>query len=394
MVNVEKIPDITPFKIEETTNDLMVNLPNNESIYEVFDNMQVSEEMPLIFLYDGVSRQTVYKVFKNFIPPDSWLEFVQVNRPSIFFYVFTTTWDVTKSGCVIGDNVICDATQEKYYSLGRWKEGNVIRLALEKLNVHATIEDIKNNVFKSVGNRIKYEIIDNKQTEIKGTCTLPNATFNSAVFMECIMNDPLFSYFLYTNERLKPSPDKERFVMYYYIHNNLAPFSITDMKNSVTVTMTPVVTNRDYWLNVRLSRVKNMEQVNNFIYVFEKLYAIYLGKYDNIVKSYKELGTARKIFNTMVELREFVLKDQKLSQNNVAKMLTRLFGVETLLDMPEYHLDKHITVDTRIVKDSKNIQSVKFQFKSRQLKPPAIIYELIATTKSKNETFKIAECRI
>lgn len=311
------VVDCGQFQIEEISNDIILNLKNNQSIYEIFDLFDVSEHIPFIILNDV--NDTYYKVHKNIIPPDNWL-IPFTNNKSIFFYILTASLDKlynvlnsTSNGSVAVTTSQLDKL-DKLYSLCSWQEENVIRVSLEKLSsAEESIDAIKNHIFNNLNDRVDYEITDDIQVGIKGKFTVQNIIFNPAVFMELVMNNDICSYFLFTDERKKPALSKERFVFYYI------PNQSGDTTNALTITATPMLEKAVNWLEVRVTHALSIQQVNSFISVFKQLVSLYLHEHDKIVKNYEKLYSN-------VKFNEFIRKPEKQKINK--KTGERLMALE------------------------------------------------------------------
>ena len=72
------LPEFQPFILEETIEDTFLNLPNNESIYDIFNAFSVSEDLPFFVLFDKKGR-SFYKIYQNIIPPDEWINLIPPN---------------------------------------------------------------------------------------------------------------------------------------------------------------------------------------------------------------------------------------------------------------------------------------------------------------------------
>lgn len=314
------VVECDPFQIEEISTDIILNLPNNQSIYEIFDLLDVSEHIPFIMLNDV--NDTYYKIHQNIIPPDNWLIPFHTDHKSIFFYILTASLEKLYNILGINRNNFSISTSsggnisqlDKLYSLCSWQEENVIQVSLEKLSSSdSSIDVIKNQIFNNFNDRVKYEITDDIQVGIKGKFAIQNIVFNPAVFMELIMNNDICSYFLFTDERKKPALSKERFVFYYI------PNQTGDTTNSLTITATSMLEKSVNWLEVRVAHALSIQQVNSFMSVFKQLISLYLHEYNKIVKDYEKLYAN-------VKFNEFVRKPEKHKVNK--KTGERLMALE------------------------------------------------------------------
>lgn len=296
-----KAPDTEDFTLEETTEETFLRLPNGDSLYDIFDSIHMSRDIPFAMLVDGM--QSFIKVYSDIPPPDEW---VLQNTPSdakgIYFYVLDSSPEK-----LLARNVQI----EKLYSPGLWTDDNILRMFL-KLNTDETSDELRRKIFKSLGERITYEIDETIQMGVKGKFTIPNVSFNRAVFADMILNNDVLKYFLFLDESEKSSLHKPRFTFYY------EPDQKGEFSSSLTITVTPIVMESDSWVDVRISRATTMKQVQSFISIFKHIYGLYQSKEQSIIDLYKGLYSG-------VNFNAFEKKPPKVKQDKkTGKRLTSL----------------------------------------------------------------------
>ena len=267
--------ETTTFDLEETIEETFFRLPNEESLYDVFDAMVVSKEIPYIILLDG-KDQTFIKVFSDIPPAEEWIEQQSPSSDStrgIIFYVLDSPM-----------SKVVYSKIEKFYSIGLWTEANSVRLSL-KLNSDITSEQLRRKVIESVSPRIELIIEETMQMSVKGKFSIKDHIFNRGLFSDLIMNDPVTRSILFMDEKERSSLEKSRFSFYYRRHH----CKTCDLADSLTITMTPFVTTKGKWVDIRVSRGATLEQINSFIFTFRALFGLYLSRKDEIAQSYKDL---------------------------------------------------------------------------------------------------------
>lgn len=258
---------IEDFILEETTSSLSISLPQKQSIIEIFDSMNVSRDIPFIFIfYQG---QTYYKIYQEIIPLPSWIEFTP-HTEGIYFKV--SNLKGTPSGKTLLDNV---------YSWGNWfPDGRVI------LNFISNSEElVTKRVFDSLGKRIEYEIVSEKQLSIKGTFKVTEFDFNKIVLADLIYNNPIYKYFTFANERDSTSSyrtltTRKRFYFYYQ------PNHTYQINESLAITIIPTP---ERSATIRIIRGKNIQQILSVKNVLSKLFGVFQNEKDSVLEDYSAL---------------------------------------------------------------------------------------------------------
>lgn len=285
ITKVKNIPTVDNFEPDEVNENFFLDLPDGETMYEIFDNFRVSLEIPFIGLYDNSylsyetrnnkTKNCIFKIYQD-IPyiPESWVNDynfdlnTKTNDIVLIIYILNSSLDKLYNP---------DIQLETLYNVGEWDQNNVLKLKLNMQGKDAIFK-IKETIFSSLKS-ITINEVQSTQTKIKGTFLLHNITINKAVFSYLVMNDDVFSYFLYLDERDKTILEKDRFVFYYQKSH---PKIFT---NSLTLT----VTIKESSTEIRVSRASSLQQINNFMKIFQMLCGLYLEKYDSVVDYYVNL---------------------------------------------------------------------------------------------------------
>lgn len=295
-------PKFIPYKQEEVIEDLYLNLPGGESLYEIFNNISVSHNLPYICLYDG--HKIVTKVKSNFSPPDEWIMWEPEGLKTLNFYILNVSLDRAKKD-------VKGIHTHEYYSQGVWQQNengaNYVRFSLN--SEFESSEIIKAKLLNGL-NKINYEVLDVIQAGIKGTFTLVDTEFNRALFLDFVCNNDIGNYFFFVEESRKSALKKPKFSMYFEPNQN------GDFYNTLTITITPNVLSKDdtqgikgdKWLDVRISRAKNLIQANSFISIFGKLFGYYNTLVNNIATEYTDLYKS-------LDFRSYTKKKEESKEN-------------------------------------------------------------------------------
>ena len=72
---------------------------------------------------------------------------------------------------------------------------------------------MRESIFKALGDRLRYQVPQSRQIGIKGLFSF-HIVLDWVVLADLVVNDPLFKYFVFINEREKTILMKPRFFMY------------------------------------------------------------------------------------------------------------------------------------------------------------------------------------
>jgi len=252
---------IYPFVKEQIKEKTVIKNQNNRSIYDIFDEINATIDIPFILLKDD--GKTLYKVYTNIKPDDEWIEYDYKND-GIYLYVRDS--EITK----------IEAKEEisKFYSFLHFSKNNTL---ISEFNVNSDIKigDIRNKLFSKFSD---ITIDFTNEIAIGGVFVIPDKKINKAVFADLITNNKDVSLFIYLDESEKSYIDKPRFTFYYNID-----LGIYDIKKSLTITITEL----ENGLSVRISRARSLSDIANFISVFSGIYSTYEANKDVIINTYK-----------------------------------------------------------------------------------------------------------
>jgi hypothetical protein len=288
-VDYNSLPKILPFTLEEIIEDTFLSTDKGNSLYEIFD--------ALIVLRDD--SRSFFKVYEHVIPPNEWISESKKSKQN--------ENDELYSSKAIYFYILNPIEEKITYSKGVWQEGNSIRIITDTLILSKDVkidknwtDNIRNKLFSSLKNRIKYNIVDTIQEKVAGKFTILDARvkgskldllnlkgeFNIGVFADLMANNELFSYFLFADESEKSVLKKEKRTVFYYSSTNQ---KIVGNIGNLTITVTQTITQNDSWLNIRVSRASSLKQVDSFIAIFRYFFAIYKSEYFDIINLYENL---------------------------------------------------------------------------------------------------------
>ena len=305
---------IGDFNLKEIDVLYVLEIAQGISLENIFDIINVSKNIPFIYLYrNGVEqgRKEWYKVYEHFDPPMYMIQPEQSHDVNgIYFKILTSS----KEG------------QEQFNSDCVWYENNniIISFTLDNNLKESTIKKI---FFDSLGDRLKYKITQEKQIGVKGTFIVEDLSFNRAILADMISNSSIFSYFFFFNEnppdskgKYKTAITKERFMFHY------DPQQTGPSPRALSIVVTPQIFEEtgEGWIEVRVRKALSRHQVEIFQYVFSRLLRIYFNDCKTVISEYANiLPNARNLFN------KYSKKSKPISKKIDKKSGKRLIELKT-----------------------------------------------------------------
>lgn len=266
-----KSAPVEEFKLEEIVSSYTVRLPNGDSILDIFDSFDVSREIPFLMLI--YKDKTFIKVYKHITPPDKWITHIPPEE-GIYIKILSTSFSkVTNKTSNI----------DSFYSDAVWTLQNQIEIQFD-VSSDTTEKIMQERIFSAIGNRIVYDVVQQKQISIKGIFQIRDFELNRVILADMVTNDELLSYFFFFVEKTNTVLNKKRFYLYFE-HGHQG-----DVANALTITITPqidILKNR--YIDVRISKAKNIQQVNAFRDIFSHMLGYYSWKEKSIIDLYASI---------------------------------------------------------------------------------------------------------
>jgi hypothetical protein len=143
-------PIAEPFTVSNITESTVLYLPDGESLYDIFDAIDVSQHLPFLMLVDRTSAgtpQKIYKIYQEFSPPSSWifgsnltLKDTDQNQMTLHFYISDIAdvkrlWPETDNDLsaisVAGEMTEELKTLSKLYNECSWSSSNIVTMGLQ-----------------------------------------------------------------------------------------------------------------------------------------------------------------------------------------------------------------------------------------------------------------------
>ena len=255
---------------------------------EAFDSINLNHNIPYVRL--KTSDQTYYKLLKMLVPQQDWLEGDS-----------TLTFKIYRSGDKEWGTATINYTGDiEPYQAVMTIESTV---GSDKGKKKTSEEEIKNSIFEMfTGADIK--ILDRQEKGVKGVFAIPEMSISRDVFLDLITNEPMVSHYLYVDETRDLSSQKGVLYLYYspgdsesqiltvFLSERTASRSDVFYSSKELLLFTP-------YLNVRVSRAMNLDQIERFKQAFAVILDVYKKKFDNIAKAYEAVIPGFKNANTL-----------------------------------------------------------------------------------------------
>ena len=273
-----------PFILEKTTLTLTITLPNGESLLDTFDALESNKDIPFILLY--IEGKSYYKIYRHIPPPAIWIDFVPP-KDGLYFKVLHDKDSKIRSKMSLN----------KLYSDAVWYPNNILSLELS-ITGTVTVDQITAKILNSFGNRMTIDVLDTKQSFVRGFYDIRGFSLNRAIFTDMIMNDDIVSYFFFTDERRKSALKKHSYTIYYLPGEKV-------VSKAMSIALNIVAVGDDVTIEVRVSRAKNEDAVEKFRALFSKILGLYDIRKNNVIAEYEEvIPKFMKIANVFIKKTE------------------------------------------------------------------------------------------
>lgn len=271
---------IKPFTIDQLSQLYMYNLPNFETLLDIFDTLQTSIQVPFIALHYNTKKY--YKVYDLIVPPDDWLnsEFMESREygdNGIYIKVLNAHPNeiYTKRGI---NNIYTDAVIQINSIILQINTGSIS---------HKQVED---NLFSSFVN-LDYSIYYRYQSSIKTKSETNPLQFSTIVFSDLVFTDDILRYFIVFDEHVSTNLQKDGYHVYF------KPSQDGNISNSLSVKITPEIRDNGTVLRLSITKARNIQDVLYFSKVFSHLLTYCQSQqtkitqiYENYISNYQKLS--------------------------------------------------------------------------------------------------------
>jgi len=272
---VEGIPS-TDFKTDHVKLDIKLDLPDT-SLLELFNYIVTGRQLPF------ATCKQYYKILKDFIPPDEWSEstdnlLLKVSEKEV---VNPLKYDDYNNVLIRDENDILYAS---------------MKLSIIKGNV--TREQFIDRLLSSFELSSPITYSEDRETETAGTFYYPQERINPYILSDLIMNDPLFSYLINTDESsraTKKKSDKSIPWLYIYFNHPIVGKITASITQKIVQWNDPVIKEADSeifpigspYIRIR-AKGRDRESIEIFRIILSKLFEIYAEKHNDISDIYQQ----------------------------------------------------------------------------------------------------------
>nr|QBK87205.1 MAG: early transcription factor large subunit-like protein [Marseillevirus LCMAC201] len=260
---------------------------------EAFDSINLNSNISYVRL--KTADQTYYKLLKTLVPPNEWLEGDSTLVFKIYRKEEKESWG-TATIDYIGDTEPYQAIMVIESTVGS-----------NKGEKKTSEEEIRNSII-NIFTGADIKITNREEKGVKGVFAIPEMSISRDVFLDLITNNPMVSHYLYVDETRDLSSKKGVLYLYYSPGDSESQI-ITVFLSERTASRSDIFyTSKELllftpYLNVRVARAMNLDQIENFKQAFAVILNVYKKNFDSIAKSYEAVIPGFKNANTLVHKR-------------------------------------------------------------------------------------------
>jgi hypothetical protein len=246
---------------------------------ELFNKINLNKEIPFVrMIWDS---QTYYKVYQSIRPLNGWLE----GQDTFTFK-------------------LCTDPYKENWSTANIRYLNTSSPYTAKLSLEANLADDKGSSNEDQWKDALLRVLGSTPTEtiqlanreekaIKGVFAVPNFKLSREVFLDLITNNPLISHYIYVDETQKLSSEKSVLYLYYSTSEESDVLTVFISEREATRTDPFFKTKKlplfTPYLNVRISKAKNLKQIQRFQAALASVLSVYQADFSKIANQYNKL---------------------------------------------------------------------------------------------------------
>jgi hypothetical protein len=311
----------TPTEITYTRQEITFEV--NFDIFELFNNINLSSNIPFVSIND------YYKMIKNFTPFDVWTysnDILEdrdlINKQDVMFIKI-----LTKSG-IVKPNIDSFSTISIFFENFPNSERNTVHIIFETkifkdLGEQMFIERVL-SIFPEKSDKTKIQ-----QFEVHGQYYIPEYKLDYPIILDIIMNNPFLSTLFFVDELSKITKEKKGITIYFKktsgnrdendlpISRSLEHFSSFSLIGAkVEVIDSLILGQRDKrlvlassYVLVKLNKYKNNEEGEHLKMIVNKLMSLCLEKRHVVIDKYKKF--VPHFEEEISDIREEIIKKEK-----------------------------------------------------------------------------------
>ena len=286
----------TDFNLEK----IIYNIKTNSTLtpLEIFDKFMVNTTIPFL------TSNYYFKMTEDFIPVSDWITSEMHN---VILKVLTKTHYNLRERPSLND---------MYDNVIIYGKNTEIDLYLNNRTTPSDRDFYINKIVSSIDITPPLQITEIQQSGVSGVFYLPKTRINKYIFLDMVMNDPLFSNYVGIDESIKPS--KKKMSLYLYFNDPSKP-EYGDITANITSKMAE---RKDVQIKqfdreqfpygisftrVKITKAKSEEAVRYFTDIFCKMITHYGNNYKKIGAEY-----VRFIPSFIIEEKERIREYKKL----------------------------------------------------------------------------------
>jgi len=245
---------------------------------DAFNNLKLNKIIPFCRLQNV--DQVYYKILKDFTFPKQWL-----TGESTITFKLESTKQKDDWGTATINYLNMEESGSPYTAIMTIESTLGTSKELQE-------EEIRKNILNLFTDTV-INIVERTEKGIKGIFAVPDVKLSRDVFLDLITNEKLVSHYLYVDETRDLSSEKGVLYLYFAVGDNTEDVLTVFLSDRIVSRNDPYYLNKEMllftpYLNVRVSRALNLNQINNFKEAFAIILDVYRKKFDSISDLYNK----------------------------------------------------------------------------------------------------------
>ena len=268
-----------PFEYDKVT--FQVSFDYDFDILELFNSIQLNESIPFCTV------QNYYKVYNNYVPNSTW----EWNFTNVMLLKVVNSSKPSKNK---NSSKESDIKEDNFSNVRVYVRDKECFVEIETSTLMTiTKEELLQNVLSVFSLKQEIKIKSNIQTSVKGVILYPQFEFYKELLADIILNDSVFSKYIYADESMYASKKKTGLFLYYEDNESKVSFSIFNKFPTIKLSQSnpkqfPLET---IYTQIKFIKAKNLQEVEKVNFYLSKMLTAYLNKKEKLTKIYKSYVT-------------------------------------------------------------------------------------------------------
>lgn len=292
------------FGIKEVNFSVDLFLHDSNTLLDIFNLISLSPQLPIMTYFSPVSNKHFFKVREDVRVPQEIVDELKITTEE-------STEKIRLKYLAMIDTVAHTREARPVFfdiSITKGKSSSILHIEVEIPTLKGLDpKRVKDTFFDSFRSRLKYDVILEQETKIKGSLLVKGLSLDRVTFTDFITNSALAPHFLFMDESKETAVAKERMFFYYKLNN---ANSTDDVHNAISMIITQVKDAPDTY-NINLSRASSYSNALSCIAALRKLLSSYNDNDREIIRE--------DYLKIIPDLEEVTMKGEKIRKKRTKK---------------------------------------------------------------------------